>query len=53
MGILATVVGSAIGAWWWSTQRGSRASRTFVPARERGTVIFDNTPMVSDSEGVI
>jgi hypothetical protein len=52
LGILATVVGSAVGAWWLATQRGSRTSRT-LPARERGTVIFDNTPVASDTEGII
>jgi hypothetical protein len=37
-GVLAGVIG--IGAWWWSRHRVvSRA----VP-RDRGTVIFDNTP---------
>jgi hypothetical protein len=43
-GILATVVGSAIGTWWWTQHRSKMASRTMTPARERGTVIFDNTP---------
>jgi hypothetical protein len=52
LGILATVVGSAVGAWWLTTQRRSRAS-TMVPARERGTVIFDNTPAASGVEGII
>jgi hypothetical protein len=49
-GILAGVIGSALGAWWWSRHRSS----TSVPAADRGTVIFDNTPTASDlSEGVI
>jgi len=38
-GILATVIGSALGAWWYSRRRA--AAR---PAHERGAVIFDNTP---------
>ena len=37
-GVLAGVIG--IGAWWWSRQR--TVSRTV--RRDRGTVIFDNTP---------
>lgn len=53
LGILATVVGSALGAWWWTTQQRSRATRQLLPARDHGTVIFDNTPTASDGEGVI
>jgi hypothetical protein len=51
-GILASVIGSALGAWLWNRQRGSR---DLTPARERGTVIFDNTPTAADvsSEGII
>jgi hypothetical protein len=37
-GVLAGVIG--IGAWWWARQR--TVSRT--ARRDRGTVIFDNTP---------
>ncbi|MEO6237563.1 MAG: hypothetical protein ABIQ52_11240 [Vicinamibacterales bacterium] len=48
LGILAGVVGSAIGAWWWTSQRASRAVAR-VPARDRGTVIFDNHTAASDS----
>lgn len=44
MGLLAGVVGSAVGAWWWARQRSMVARRNLTPARERGTVIFDNTP---------
>jgi hypothetical protein len=39
-GILAGVIGSALGAWWYSRRR--------TPSRQgrydRGTVIYDNTP---------
>jgi hypothetical protein len=42
-GLLAGVLGSAVGAWLWARQR-SVSQRTSTPARERGTVIFDNTP---------
>jgi hypothetical protein len=49
IGILAGVVGSGIAAWWWRTQRGS--GQTLQPARDRGTVIFDNHAM--PSEGVL
>ena len=44
-GLLAGVLGSAVGAWWWARQR-ALSQRTNTPARERGTVIFDNTPTV-------
>lgn len=37
-GLLAGAL--ALGAWWWNRNR-TMASRT---TRERGTVIFDNTP---------
>jgi len=53
LGILATVVGSAIGAWWLTTQRRSRVARNLLPARDSGTVIFDNTPVASDTEGIL
>lgn len=50
-GILATVVGSAVGAWWLTTQRRSRG-RTVQASR--GTVIFANTPVAApDTEGII
>jgi hypothetical protein len=53
LGILATVVGSAVGAWWLTTQRRSRTSRTAAIEGKRGTVIFDNTPVASGTEGII
>jgi hypothetical protein len=53
LGILATVVGSAFGAWWVTTQRRSRSARNLLPARDQGTVIFDNTPVASEVEGVL
>jgi hypothetical protein len=40
-GILATVIGSAVGAWWWTRQR---AGSTSAERADRGTVIFHNTP---------
>jgi hypothetical protein len=44
-GILASVVGSAMGAWWWNRQRMAlRNDQRLTPAREHGTVIFHNTP---------
>jgi hypothetical protein len=43
LGLLAGVLGSAVGAWLWARQR-SASQRASTPARERGTVIFDNTP---------
>jgi hypothetical protein len=50
-GILASVIGSALGAWWYSRRRTASMNRT---ASDRGTVIFDNTPTASTSlEGTI
>jgi hypothetical protein len=46
-GFLATAIGSAVGAWWWARQRNAAANRRLTPQRERGTVIFDNTPAAS------
>jgi hypothetical protein len=51
-GILATAIGSAVGAWWWARQRNSAALRDLTAPRERGTVIFDNTPS-ADREAVL
>jgi len=52
LGIVAGVVGSALGAWWFTTQRRGRG-RASEPARNRGTVIFDNTPVPSDVDAII
>lgn len=50
-GILAGIIGSAVGAWWYSRYRQGSMDRV---ARERGTVIFDNTPAATplSNEGV-
>jgi|GraSoiStandDraft_46_1057282.scaffolds.fasta_scaffold138480_2 hypothetical protein len=53
LGIMASVVGSALGAWWWTTQRRSRAYSSVALPRERGTVIFGNTPTPSDIDAII
>jgi len=52
LGILATFLGSALGAWWLVTQRRS-ASTSRLPARDHGTVIFDNTPTASTVDGIL
>lgn len=51
-GMLAGLIGSALGAWWYS-RRQAAAPRT--APRERGTVIFENTPTATSfsTEGVI
>jgi hypothetical protein len=51
-GILAGVIGSALGAWWYSRRRTSSGSRA---VSDRGTVIFDNTPSATplSTEGII
>jgi hypothetical protein len=51
-GILAGVIGSAVGAWWFARRRQNgyrHAVNAAARAQERGTVIFDNTPTASDS----
>lgn len=48
-GILAGVIGSAIGAWWYVRNR--RANEV---EQSRGTVIYNNTPTATGlSEGLI
>jgi hypothetical protein len=51
-GILASVVGSALGAWWWTRER---AAQTTAEPDDRGTVIFRNTPTPPpySEEGII
>jgi hypothetical protein len=48
-GILASVIGSALGAWWYSRRRAHRSTG------DHGTVIFDNTPTATpmSSEGIV
>lgn len=50
-GILASVIGSALGAWWYRR----RHSAAYGSAADRGTVIYDNTPTATplSSEGTI
>jgi hypothetical protein len=43
-GILAGVIGSAVGAWFWSRQRAMAAAQPRPRSRDHGTVIFHNTP---------
>ena len=54
-GILAGVIGSALGAWWYSRRRSSASAASLTPARDHGTVIFDNTPTATplSNEGVL
>ena len=39
---LAGTIGSAIAAWWWMRNQAYETA-----SRDRGTVIFDNTPTAS------
>ena len=50
-GLLAGAL--ALGAWWWNRSRSTLAAPRAV--RERGTVIFDNTPTATGllDEGVV
>ena len=50
LGMLVAMAGSAFVAWWAVTQQRSRAAS---PARDRGTVIFDNTPLAADPDPLI
>jgi len=50
--ILTMMAGAAFGAWWWTTQREPGTNARRVPARERGTVIFDNHTTAVETEGV-
>ena len=52
-GILASLVGSAIGAWWVINQRRVRNSGVLSPARDHGTVIFDNTPTAAQTDAIL
>lgn len=53
VGMLMTIVGSALGAWWLVTQQRARLARSSASNRHRGTVIFDNTPQASNSEPIV
>ena len=46
-GILAGILGTAVGAWWWTRHRSQRHGK---PARDVGTTIFRNTPTPSPSD---
>ena len=50
---LVAIVGSAIGAWWWSSQRRVRSGSGQFDRDDRGTVIYDNTPTASDVDAII
>lgn len=52
LGILASLVGSALGAWWVVNQRRTR-SAVPSPARDHGTIIFDNTPTAADVDAIL
>jgi hypothetical protein len=42
-GLLAGIAGAAFGAWWWK-RRGAAGSPATPQTRQRGEVIFRNTP---------
>lgn len=50
-GLLAGIAGAALAAWWWRS-RGGAHDGYLTPAREKGDVIFRNTPEPS-SEGIL
>jgi hypothetical protein len=47
-GILVGILGSAVGAWLYRN-RLAKSSVSGTMPRPRGEVIFDNTPVASDS----
>jgi hypothetical protein len=51
-GILASVIGSALGAWLYARRR---AVAPVQKATDRGRVVFDNTPTATplSTEGII
>ena len=52
-GWIAGVIGAGVGTWLWRRMMASRensARRPEQPFRERGTVIFANTPKPSETE---
>jgi len=53
LGLVATIVGSALGAWWWTSQRARSTRLRSLPRRDRGSVIFDNTPTAADADAII
>jgi hypothetical protein len=50
---MAGDLGSAFGAWWLTTQRRSRIYSSAESRRQRGTVIFDNTPTAADVDAIL
>jgi hypothetical protein len=48
-----SVVASGFGAWWMATQRRTRVSSNQTAGRDRGDVIFSNTPVAPDAEALI
>jgi hypothetical protein len=49
-GLLAGVIG--FGAWWYARRRaGSNSNHGNHQVRDRGTVIFDNTPTAAQLPG--
>jgi hypothetical protein len=53
LGLVMTVVGSALGAWWLASQRQSRTTVALTAPREHGTVIFHNTPTAAETDAIL
>ena len=47
IGIFLSLVGSGLGAWW-VMNRGRMRATAHTRKRERGRVIYDNTPTAAD-----
>jgi hypothetical protein len=51
--LVAGIIGAVAGTWLWRqmlAQRYSNRGQPQLPFRERGTVIFANTPIASETE---
>ena len=53
VGMLMAIVGSALGTWWLVTQQRTRTARAAALNRDRGTVIFNNTPQASEADAIV
>jgi hypothetical protein len=52
-GILTSLVGTAIGAWWVINQRRMRHAAALPPARDHETVVFDPIPSTVDIDAIL
>jgi hypothetical protein len=53
IGILTSLVGTTIGAWWLVNQRRLRKAAALPPARDHETVVFDTIPSTVDIDAIL